>query len=113
MTDVTTEFFRGLETRGHEPRLEKVKGTLRFDLTNGKRAARWLVEIDKGDISISHKNAKADCVVRADRRLFDGIAGGEVNAFAAVLRGTIGIQGNPELLVMFQRLFPEPPRTGS
>lgn len=114
MTDVTTEFFRGLEARGHEPRLEKVKGTLRFDLTNGKkRTARWLVAIDKGDISISHKNAKADCVVRADKSLFDGIAGGEINAFAAALRGTIGLEGNPELMVMFQRIFPEPPRSGS
>jgi len=113
MTDATTEFFHGLGARGHEPRLEKVRGTLRFDLTNGKRTARWLVAIDKGDIAISHKNAKADCVVRADKTLFDGIASGEVNAFAAALRGSMGIEGNPELLVMFQRLFPEPARSRS
>ena len=113
MTDATSEFFHGLEARGHEPRLEKVKGTLRFDLANGKRAARWLVTIDKGDIAISHKNAKADCVVRADKALFDGIAAGEINAFAAALRGLIGIEGNPELLVMFQRVFPEPSKSRS
>ena len=111
MTDATSEFFHGLEARGHEPRLEKVKGTLRFDLANGKRAARWLVTIDKGDIAISHKNAKADCVVRADKALFDGIAAGEINAFAAALRGLIGIEGNPELLVMVQRVFPEPSKS--
>ena len=46
--DPTTEFFQELEARGHEPGLEKVTGTLRFDLRNGKRTARWLVAIEKG-----------------------------------------------------------------
>jgi hypothetical protein len=32
MTDATTEFFDELEARGHEPGLEKMTGTLRFDL---------------------------------------------------------------------------------
>lgn len=111
--DRTTEFFQELGTRGHEPGLKKVTGTLRFDLVNGKRTARWLVTIRKGEIDVSHKNAKADCVVRADKTLFDGMAAGEVNAFAAALRGLIDIEGSPELLVLFQRLFPGPPRSGS
>jgi putative sterol carrier protein len=113
MTDATTKFFEGLDARGHEPRLEKVTGSLRFDLTNGKRAARWLVEIERGDVEVSHKNLKADCIVRADKAVFDRIADGELNAFAAALRGTIQIEGNPELLVLFQRLFPSPPSKGS
>ena len=111
--DRTTEFFQELEARGHEPVLENVTGTLRFDLVNGKRTARWLVAIRKGEIDVSHKNAKADCIVRADKTLFDGIAAGEVNAFAAALRGLIDIEGSPELLVLFQRLFPGPPRSRS
>jgi putative sterol carrier protein len=110
MTNATTKFFEGLEARGHEPRLEKVKGTLRFDLANGKQTNRWFVAIDKGDIAVSHRNAKADCVVRADRAVFDGIASGEVNPVAAVLRGTMGIEGDPEVLVRFRRLFPQPAR---
>jgi putative sterol carrier protein len=113
MTDATTEFFHRLEARGHDPRLEKVTATLRFDLRNGKRTARWLVAIDKGDVAVSHKNVKADCVVRTESAVFDGIASGEVNAFAAALRGAMGIEGNPEVLVIFQRLFPEPPRSRS
>jgi putative sterol carrier protein len=111
--DPTTQFFQELEARGHDPGLEKVTGTLRFDLRNGKRTARWLVAIEKGEIKVSHRNAKADCVVRADKKTFDGIASGEVNAFAAALRGLIDIEGNPELMVRFQRLFPEPPRSRS
>jgi putative sterol carrier protein len=110
MTDATTEFFHELEARGHDPRLEKVTGTLRFDLVNGNRMARWLVAIQKGDITVSHKNLKADCTVRADKAVFDSIASGKVNAFAAVLRGAVDVEGRPELLVLFQRLFPAPPK---
>jgi putative sterol carrier protein len=114
MTDATTEFFQGLATRGHEPVLAKATGTLRFDLRDGgARAERWLITIDKGDVAVSHKNAKADCVVRADRALFEGIASGESNAMAAFLRGAVEIDGDRGLLLAFQRAFPGPPRKGA
>jgi putative sterol carrier protein len=114
MTDATTEFFQGLATRGHEPVLAKATGTLRFDLRyGGARAERWLITIDKGDVAVSHKNAKADCVVRADRALFEGIANGESNAMAAFLRGAVEIDGDRGLLLAFQRAFPGPPRKGA
>lgn len=109
MTDATTEFFQDLGTRGHEPLLEKATGTVRFDVSNGKRTGHWLVTIKKGDVAVSQKNARADCVARADRAVFDGIVKGEVNPMAALLRGTLSAEGDPELLVLFQRLFPGPP----
>ena len=110
MTDATTDFFRALGERGHEPALEKVTGTIRFDLTGGQRPARWLVAIGTGDVSVSRKRGKADCLVRVDRMLFDRIASGEANAMAAVLRGAIDVEGDRALLVAFQRLFPGPPK---
>jgi putative sterol carrier protein len=113
MTDTTTAFFQALETRGHAPRLEKVTGTFRFDLTNAKRKERWLDTVDKGDIDVSHRNAKADCVVRADKKVFEGIVTGKVNAFAAVLRGTLKVEGDAELMALFQRVLPAPPRRSS
>ena len=109
--EATTEFFNELETRGHEPLLENATGTLRFDLANGKRKARWLVTIKKGDVTVSHANRKADCVASVDQALFEQIVTGEENAMAAVLRGAVGVEGRPELLVLFQRLFPAPPRS--
>ncbi len=109
MTDATTEFFRGLADRGHEPLLERATGTVRFDLSSGKRTARWLVTIKKGDVTVSQRNARGDCVVRADRGVFDQVVKGEVNAMAALLRGVMDIDGDPALLVLFQRLFPGPP----
>jgi putative sterol carrier protein len=101
-------FFESLEARGHEPRLEDVSASLRFDLDNGEKRSRWHVAIDEGDIAVSHKNARADCVVRADSAVFDGIAGGEVNLLAAVLRGAIDIEGDAELVMRLLRLTPAP-----
>jgi putative sterol carrier protein len=108
LMDATTEFFNELGTRGHEPLLENATGALRFDLANGKRKTRWLVTISKGDVTVSHANGKADCVTRVKQALFDQIVTGEENAMAAVLRGEIAIEGKPQLLVLFQRLFPGP-----
>ena len=104
----TTEFFNGLSERGHEPLLEKTTATVRFELTNGKRQERWHVSIDKGDISVSHSNSAVDCTIRASKKLFDGIASGEVNGMAAFLRGALAAEGDTTLLVLFQRLFPAP-----
>jgi putative sterol carrier protein len=103
----TTDLFESLGRRGHEPLLEQAQGTLRFELENGQ-PQRWLVELDKGDVVVSHANRKADATVRADAQLFDRIVRGEVNAMAAVLRGAVTVEGDPQLLMLFQRLFPGP-----
>ena len=87
-------------------------GTLRFDLSDGgKRPTRWAVDIRRGDLSISHRNARADCVLKADQALFDGIVRGEVNPVAALLRGAMSAEGDLRLLIGFQRLFPDAPRS--
>jgi putative sterol carrier protein len=114
MSDPTTEFFERLEARGYEPALERASGTVRFDLTDDDRpAARWLITVKRGVVAVSHRNVKADCVVRADKKLFDGIATGNVNPMAALLRGAMHLEGDPGILVLFQRLFPPPPRRES
>jgi putative sterol carrier protein len=110
MSNATREFFDELAERKHEPLLENARGTVRFDLVNNGSTERWLVDVDKGDIAVSKKNGQADAILRTDKALFDGVATGEVNAMAAVLRGAITLEGNWELLVLFQRLFPAPNR---
>ena len=100
-----------LGRRGHEPLLEKDSGTIRFEIVDGKKTERRLVSIDKGDVSVSRKNVRADCTLRADKAVFDRVASGKMNAMAAFLRGDIILDGDsPELLVPFQRLLPGPPR---
>jgi putative sterol carrier protein len=111
MIDATGEFFHALVERRHEPLLEKATGTVRFDLKDGRKTDRWLVTVVKGDLTISRQNLRADCVVTADKSLFDGIASGKTNAMAALLRGAMGVEGDVQLLVLFQRLLPGPSRS--
>ena len=108
MTDSTAEFFHELDRRGHEPLLEKATGSVRFDLADGERIDRWLVSLDQGEVTASRKNAAADCVVRTDRRLFDAIARGDERD-GRYLRGDLTLEGDPELMVLIQRIFPGPP----
>jgi putative sterol carrier protein len=107
--DTTTEFFESLGRRAHEPLLEQTVGTLRFDLARKGDVDHWFVAIDKGDLAVSHQRRRADCTVRAPKQLFGRVASGEVNATAAVLRGALEVEGDAELLTLFQRLFPGPP----
>ena len=111
MVDTTAEFFEALVERGHEPLLEKATGTVRFDLKDGKKTDRWLVTVVKGDLAVSRQNLRADCVVSADKGLFDGVASGKTNAMAALLRGEMSVEGDVQLLVHFQRLLPGPRRS--
>ena len=109
MTDATTEFFDKLARRRHEPLLKKVTGTMRFDLAQGAQTDHYFVAVKHGAVAVSDENVEADCVVRAERSLFDSIASGEENLMAAMLRGALTFQGNAHLLLAFQRLFPGPP----
>ena len=108
MSDPTTEFFDSLARRTHEPLLEKTKGSLRFEIARGKTKKRWFVSIDDGDVNVSRRNAAADAVVRADGALFDRLVTGQENAMAALLRGAMVVEGDPDDLILFQRLFPSP-----
>lgn len=109
MSDPTSDFFAGLERRGHEPMLQRTSGTLRFDLDDGGEVEHWYVRIRNGDLTVTRGEAEADSVVRAEKELFDRLASGTANAMAAALRGVLEPLGDLQLVVQFQRLFPGPP----
>ena len=111
MSDTNVQFFEELGRRGHEPLLEHATGTIRFDFVDDGRTDRWLVSINKGQVAVSHGNGDADAVVTGDRALFAKIVSGEQNAMAALLRGAVGVEGRVQLLALFQRLFPAPPKS--
>jgi putative sterol carrier protein len=104
--DPTSAFFDALAERSRVPLLDNAKGTARFDIVSGRKTDRWLVAIDNGKISVSRRNDSADCVIRADRALFEQLVAGRKNAVAAVLRGDLAVDGDWRLLVRIQRLFP-------
>lgn len=106
MSSETAEFFEGLERRGREPLLRRATGTIRFDVTDHGQTERWTVAVANGELSVSRENGDADCIVRADEDVFKGMVAGEINPMAAVLRGTVSVEGALELIVIFQRLFP-------
>ena len=110
MTSASAAFFEDLGRTGHVPLLQRVKGTMRFDLEDAGGIEHWYVAVDKGDVKVSRKKTSADTVVNTDRALLDDMVQGRVNATAAMLRGLISVDGNFGLLMLFQRLFPGPPR---
>jgi putative sterol carrier protein len=109
MADQTAAFFESLRRRGHEPLLELAEGSIRFDLANGGEVAHWFVSVDKGEVTVSRSRRRADCTIKGPKATFEGIATGEINATAAALRGAIVIEGDAELLTLFQRVLPGPP----
>ena len=110
MPDSAVEFFEELGRRGHEPLLGKVTGRVRFELEDGDRDDTWLVDIRRGDVTVSHGAGDAECTIRGERALVDDVATGRANAMSAVLRGGLQCTGDVELLLAVQRIFPGPPR---
>lgn len=109
MGAATDAFFDELADRKHEPLLHGVQGTLRFDLTGADGPTHRSVRIDDGDVIVSHRRSKADCVIGADADLFERLILGKVNAVAAALRDEVDVEGDVALVLAFQRLFPGPP----
>jgi len=108
--DVTERFFEELAQRGYEPLLRKARGTIKFEIVDGKKVDRRFVAIDKGEIRVSRRNVACDGVIRVDKAVFERVASGRSNPIAAVLRNELAAQGDWRLLVLVQRLFPGPPK---
>jgi hypothetical protein len=115
MPDASTEFFTALSEHAQQPVLGNMSGSVRFDLHARGKTAHWFVDVRRGAVTVSQEDRPADCVIHADRAQFDEVASGRLNAMAAALRGMFSIEGNPGLLVRFQRLFPagEGPHIGT
>ena len=105
MTEPTRAFFTRLSEQ-HQPMLESMTGTVRFDIADGERTEHWHLHIRKGDVTVAHEDGEADCVLSADIGTFDEILSGRMNAMAAVLRGAVRMDGKVVLLTALQRLFP-------
>jgi hypothetical protein len=106
MRDATDQFFEELGQQGHEPMLKRLSATLRWDIVDGDGTEYRLVRIDHGDLRVTPSDDPADCVIRAGRTVCNEVVEGRTSALAALLRGAATVEGDRELMVLAQRLFP-------
>ncbi len=109
MSDPTAEFFTSLGRRGHEPLLESGMGTIRFDVARDGGVDRWYLTIQRGDLRVFREDARCDCLVRADKRLFDDLVTGRTHLYTAWVRNEIRVSGDVRLARLMQGLLPGPP----
>jgi ubiquinone biosynthesis protein UbiJ len=107
---MTIETFVEGITGVPQPLLAHTQGTLLFEIRDRDQTDWALVTVDMGRVGVERiaGSREADATIRADRALVNAIAEGRANAMAAVLRGEMGIEGDAELLMDFQRIFPGP-----
>jgi putative sterol carrier protein len=105
--DVVRAFFEGIG--GTNPDIPKtISGSIRFDLDNDRKPEHWRVTFDKGSISSSSSDAPADCAVRTDKKTFEQVIRGQMNAMAALLRGAMHAEGDLLLLAVFRNVLAAP-----
>lgn len=105
----TEEFFTGLSRCAHEPLLERITETVRFDLHEDGHTGHWRLAVARGDLRVTREEKDADCVITTTRDVFDRIVSGKTKPMAAWLRNQIAIEGRLHALLMLDRLLPSPP----
>ncbi len=109
MAQATKRFFETLAQQTAAPVFRTLNGTIRCDLTEGKRTEHWYLTVRKGAVSVTHSRDKADCTFATDAATFEAILDGKTNAFAAVLRGACTIEGKARMLIALQSFFTPSP----
>ncbi|OKI76867.1 hypothetical protein A6A27_40715 [Micromonospora sp. CB01531] len=89
--------------------LKKTTGTIRFDLDHGHGTDHWFISITNGDIRVTREERSADIVIRTDNASFDRMVLGEIKPEPAWLRNELTSEGEFRLILLLERLFPEPP----
>ncbi|SCG39933.1 SCP2 sterol-binding domain-containing protein [Micromonospora coxensis] len=105
---VTDAFFQQLAEMGHDPRLCKVRGSIRFDIREGDRLRQWLLMIDHGQLRVSPGGGPAQAVLKLSSEVAEAMVRGELNGLSAMLRGEILVDGDLALALRLGRLFPAP-----
>ena len=97
MTDATTEFFDELgAARARAAAARRRRAPCASTSRDGRRTERWLVTIDKGDVTVSRtERARPTASSARTRRSSTASRAARSNAMAALLRGAIDARGRP------------------
>jgi len=99
MASATTAFFEELAQRGYEPALQRVTGTVRFDIAE---EGSWWVAVVDGAVTVRRDAARADCVLSFTAADFNAIVRRERNPLTAAMQGRVQITGNPGMALIIQ-----------
>lgn len=111
--DLVEGFFDELGRRGHDPLLDRLEGTGRFEVVDGGHADCWMVTIKGGYITVARGGGDhADWVMRGGRATFNEVIHGDAGSFAAYLNGTLDVlvQDPSMRFGLITRLFAGPPQ---
>ena len=103
--DTTEEFFEQLSHWGHEPRLVRFAGTIRFEVDRDAPVEHWLLRVDQGRVQVTKEDGPADLTVKADRAVLNrilGAGGGSRDIMAAYVGQAITVEGNPRMLYVLR-----------
>lgn len=64
----TSAFFERLAATDHDPRFDKVRGSVRFDIRDGDQVQRWLLAIDHGRLRVTRDDGPAGLSSGCPRR---------------------------------------------
>jgi putative sterol carrier protein len=115
-TEPTEAYFERLAASRHQPLLNRVTGTLRFDIEQSDgRHHRWYVTIDHGELMVRRDEAgqeagaapaPADCTVSAREDEFLRILSGQDSYAAALVRGAVTVKGDYTMAQNIRRFSP-------
>jgi putative sterol carrier protein len=101
--DAVSALFEQVATRGPEPSIQTVSGTLQFDIDT---CGRWYVMVHGGYVTTSRNPMPASCAVACPPGDFIDVLKGKQNFMTTFLRGRVKADGDLALLLSFCRLLP-------
>lgn len=90
-----------LPAHGFDPRLQGVRGTIRFDVAG---TGTWRLRIDDGRTELIEGGGPSDLTITCEPADFGDLLRGTTSLLTATLRGDVEVKGNIALALRFHGL---------
>ncbi len=105
MTSPTEAFFDKLRHTARIPSMAKVNGSIRFEVTDGKKVEKTRIDVVRGNVTVGEPTGDAQCWIYVHRDVLDALCTQEAQPMTAYLRGALVAKGDAAMLVLMRRLF--------